>query len=195
MLCNISQALEVLFFLSIKDNVRLILQEVGASELACNLMKEWPEKEGIVKAAISLVSNMSYYSQDSQFAVGNAGGCEAIVAGMRKFPKNHYIQMYACLAIRNLAMENERNQQRFQEAHARTAISSAMWTHGGSAKADSVKVVPYWAKRALDVVPKQSSGVPMMALVVSDVMARFKELKSQALADELAGVDHSKCLL
>ena len=64
-------------------------------------MKEWPEKEGIVKAAISLISNMSYYSQDSQFAVGNAGGCEAIVAGMRKFPKN-YIQMYACLAIRNL---------------------------------------------------------------------------------------------
>ena len=183
--------------------------EAGACELCVQILHEYPARQGIQKAGLSLIANLAYCFHGAQSDLGSAGACEAVVAAMKRCPQERFIQLYGCMGIRNLAMDHPVNVGKLRAAHARLAVCAAQWTFsgggGGSGRsagssaggaheaAAGPKTVQHWAKLALEVVPK--SSVPLMSLVVRDAMSRFREYKRQALEDERAGLVRGGCLL
>jgi hypothetical protein len=61
--------------------------------------------------------------------VGDIGGVEVILAGMRKHPTYTNVQQVGCGAIANLLFETKRNAERFQESDGIAAVISAMKAH------------------------------------------------------------------
>ena len=199
--------LEIIFYLSMKEESRDATVEAGGCELCSAIMLDHPERLNIGKAGVAAVANLAYCSVRAKTKLGDAGACEAVVAALLRFPQERHVQMHGCMAIRNLALDHVTNTKRLREARAREAISAAMWGHQSSASSSSSssagasrsgattgpKSVQHWAKLALKAVPQSSAS--LMSLVVRDAMAKFQELKEQALAEERAGDTEGRCLI
>ena len=82
----------------------------------------------IQEEGIRAIWNLSY-QMPAKVLVGDIGGVEVILAGMKRHPEDVRLQRVGCGAIANLSDNTKRNAERFEESDGIAAVIAAMEVH------------------------------------------------------------------
>jgi hypothetical protein len=106
----------------------LEIRRLGGHMAIVQVLKKQVDAVLIQEEGIRALCNCTYPAL-AEVLVGDIGGLEVILAGMRKHPKNINIQGAGCGAIANLLHETKRNAERLKESDGIASVISAMKAH------------------------------------------------------------------
>jgi hypothetical protein len=92
------------------------------------VLKKHVDDVQIQEEGIRAVRNFSYRTL-AEVLVGDIGGVEVILTGMKTHPHYARLQRAGCAAIANLLSETKRNATRFKESDGITQVIAAMKAH------------------------------------------------------------------